>query len=278
MIRKNLTETEFKEVVANSKSIADVCRGLGIVPKGGNYKTVNQLLKKYSADTSHFTGGAWNQGDRYRPIMMPTPIEKILIKGSVYSSYALKNRLFKEGFKEQCCECCGLEYWLEQPIKLELHHVNGDNNDNRIENLQILCPNCHAYTDNYRGANKVSKSAPSEEWLNRPAYTKKDESNKIKRVVRPKVEAIAKQCKTCGEDYFGTNKNYCSLDCYKDDKGSDIPKVPELIDKYKELGSMVAMGKFYGVSDNAVRKWCIRYGILELMKSDSKKIETLTFN
>jgi hypothetical protein len=266
MIRKTLSEIEFNEIVTNSKSIADVCRGLGIVAKGGNYKTVNKLLITYSADTSHFTGAAWNQGDRYRPIKLPAPIESILIKGSFYSTYKLKQRLIKEGFKEQKCESCELEYWLGQPIKLELHHVNGDNNDNRIENLQILCPNCHAYTDNYRGSNKVTKSQLSEDWLNRPSHPKKDTSNEIKKVAKPKPDAVIKKCKKCGGNYTGGNKGYCSLDCYKEDKGDHVPKVPELLDTFKRLKSNVAVGKFYGVSDNAVKKWCKKYGIEDFIQ------------
>ena len=56
--------------------------------------------------------------------------------------------------KEKKCECCGNTEWLGKPIPLELHHINGINSDNRIENLEILCPNCHSFTENYRGLNK----------------------------------------------------------------------------------------------------------------------------
>ena len=69
------------------------------------------------------------------------------------STYHLKERLLKEGVKECKCECCGNTKWMGEPIALELHHVNGVKDDLRIENLQILCPNCHAFTDNYRGRN-----------------------------------------------------------------------------------------------------------------------------
>lgn len=65
----------------------------------------------------------------------------------------------RDGYKEYICEKCKRTEWEGEPISLELHHMNGDNRDNRIENLQLLCPNCHAQTDNYRGR---KKSAPIE--------------------------------------------------------------------------------------------------------------------
>lgn len=65
----------------------------------------------------------------------------------------IRIKLLKEGYKEHKCECCGLIQWLNNPIPLEVHHINGDRTDNRIENFQLLCPNCHAFTDSYRGKN-----------------------------------------------------------------------------------------------------------------------------
>lgn len=95
--------------------------------------------------------------ERYRPIKEARPLEEILVERSSYvSTYHLKERLLKEGVKEHRCECCGNTEWMGESIALELHHVNGVKDDLRIENLQILCPNCHAFTDNYRGRN-ISK-------------------------------------------------------------------------------------------------------------------------
>lgn len=70
-------------------------------------------------------------------------------------------KLFNEGLKERKCECCNNTEWMGYPIPLELHHINGVHTDNRIENLQVLCPNCHAQTDNYRGKN-IGMSAQEE--------------------------------------------------------------------------------------------------------------------
>lgn len=145
-------DSEFIDIVKSSYSIADICRKLNIKPYGGNYRVIKNKIKKLNIDTSHMTGQAWNQGDRKMNYIKP--IADILVNNSHYKSYRLAKRLVKEGLKEHKCECCGLKEWMGKVIKLELHHINGDPCDNRFENLQLLCPNCHSYTDNYRGKNK----------------------------------------------------------------------------------------------------------------------------
>lgn len=140
------------------KVYAEALRFLGIKDKGGNYRIIKKAISDYNIDTSHFTGQGWNQGLKFIP-KESKPLDEILTTDSSYQSFKLKNRLLKEGYKKHQCEKCHRTEWNGQEIPLELHHINGDNTDNRIENLQLLCPNCHALTSNYRGKNK---SAPSE--------------------------------------------------------------------------------------------------------------------
>jgi len=142
------------KVVAESKSKRQVLSKLGLVEAGGNYDQLKKYLQLHQIDTSHFTGYAWNKGLRGR--YMPTiPLSTILVKGSSFQSFKLKKRLFIENIKSQKCEDCG---WAKMSndgrIPLELDHINGDKYDNRIENLRVLCPNCHSLRPTHRGRNK----------------------------------------------------------------------------------------------------------------------------
>jgi hypothetical protein len=158
MGRSKLSKKEdLREAVKKSLSLAQVLRHFGLRPVGGNYKTLNNYIRQYKIDISHFTGKGWNVGSRYRNLKKKEPITNILIKNRPFSSYHLKRRLFNEGYKKKICECCGLSMWNGKPIPLELNHINGDNVDNRIENLEIICPNCHAQTPHYRGKSKKKK-------------------------------------------------------------------------------------------------------------------------
>ena len=80
-------------------------------------------------------------------------LEEYLQNSSDIQTNKVKKKILEEGIKEHKCECCGLTTWLNQPIPLELHHIDGDRTNNKIENYQLLCPNCHAFTDSYREKN-----------------------------------------------------------------------------------------------------------------------------
>ncbi len=123
---------------------------LGLVPRGGNYATVKKHLRELGIDTSHLKGRASNKGLK----ITTSPgrlLQEILRQGVYYKSFDLKVRLFRAGLKPQRCEECG---WVESTpdghLPLEIHHINGDPTDNRVENLLILCPNCHSLKPNYR--------------------------------------------------------------------------------------------------------------------------------
>ena len=151
MSKYKYNDEQFINAVANNKSIAGVLKSLGLRPYGGNYQIAHKNIKRLNLDTSHFTGQGWSKGMKFSP---KRQLSEILTNGVQYQSYKLAQRLVSEHVKEYRCEVCGNDVWLDNPIPLELHHINGDHCDNRLENLQLLCPNCHALTNNYRGKNK----------------------------------------------------------------------------------------------------------------------------
>jgi hypothetical protein len=157
IMKNKLTKDYLIKIVNESLSIADVCRALNLVPVGGNYRTINVKLKLWNINTSHFTGRAWNTGDKFKAFGNVTPLSEILIENSTYTNTGnLKKKLIDEGYKKDCCEECSLDTWNGKKLMIELHHENGINSDHRIENLKMLCPNCHSQTKSYRGNNVSS--------------------------------------------------------------------------------------------------------------------------
>jgi hypothetical protein len=152
--KRSWSDEQLVEAVKVSKSYRNVLILLGLIPAGGNYEQIQNRVKILELDVSHFTGMGWNIGLNFRP-KDPAPIETLLVKDSTYQSFSLKKRLFAEGFKKPACEMCG---WAQQSedgrIPVELDHINGDHHDNRLENLRILCPNCHSLQPTHRGKNK----------------------------------------------------------------------------------------------------------------------------
>jgi len=148
------TLTDLQNAVVTSVSLRQVLQKLNVAPAGGNYTTLKRAIKHFNLDTSHFTGQ--NLGGRKFP-ERSKPIEEYLQKGSTIHSYKLKIKLLNNGVFNPICSSCNLSEWLSKPISLELDHIDGDNTNNELSNLRLLCPNCHAFTPTYRGRNIQSK-------------------------------------------------------------------------------------------------------------------------
>lgn len=149
---------KYKTIVKESQSMGHLLELLGIVKAGGNYSTMRQRIRELNIDTTHWEKTkrqrqGWQRGKiGWREI----PLSEILVERSTYKggTHKLKLRLIRAGLLQKKCYGCQLTEWREFPIPLELEHINGDRFDCRIENLTLLCPNCHTLTPTYRGKNK----------------------------------------------------------------------------------------------------------------------------
>ena len=152
--KKSWTEQQLRIAVKSSTSTRQVLTKLGLKEAGGNYDQIKKYLQYYKIDSSHFKGQGWSKG--MKGIGKPRlSLDQILVKNSYFQSYKLKKRLLEAGVKKGKCEMCNwAEKSLDGRIPLELDHINGDSKDNRIENLRILCPNCHSLQPTHRGRNK----------------------------------------------------------------------------------------------------------------------------
>lgn len=148
------SDAKLRTATQRSKSIREVISRLNLIPAGGNYQSIKARLTALQVPIEHFTGSAWNKG--LRGIGKPRrTLEDILVRGSAFQSFKLKKRLFLAGLKQPQCEECGwAKIAKDGRIPVELDHINGDHSDNRIENLRILCPNCHSLQATHRGKNK----------------------------------------------------------------------------------------------------------------------------
>lgn len=166
-----------------------------------------------------------------KTILEKQSIEEILVEDSNYQSSKLKKRLIDAGLKEHKCEICGnIGEWQGKPLTLQVHHINGNHRDNRIENLQILCPNCHSQTDNHS----------------------------IKKNMQHNY------CADCGKE-IAIGSTWCPQCApkhnrvYKVDKDKR-PSKDELLNLI-QTKPFTEIGRMYGVSDNAIRKWCKSMGL-----------------
>ncbi len=145
---------DLNKVVKNSYSLREVIVKLGLVPAGGNYQQVKRVIEEQGLSTKHFTGQGWRKNRTFSFVPRKS-LKEILVKNSDFQSYKLKKRLYREGIKKPECELCD---WAEQAqdgrIPVELDHINGDRKDNRLQNLRILCPNCHSLQSTHRGRNQ----------------------------------------------------------------------------------------------------------------------------
>ena len=148
-VKRKATDEEVVRAVASSYSYAQVLRSLNMNIFGSAYPILKRRIKQLGLSTEHFTGASHLKGKTHNHTPA-RPLSDLLVKNSpCMNRGSLKRRLLKEGLLKYCCDECKLDKWQGKPISLQLEHKNGDGQDNRLENLTLLCPNCHSQTKTF---------------------------------------------------------------------------------------------------------------------------------
>lgn len=243
-MRKNIISKEqAMEICAKVTNIADFCRAVGWQPRGDNYKIFHKYVEQYGLDTSHFTGCRTNIGNRLNARNKLTDEEFFVRDTKNVKSSVIIKRLIDGNYKTLKCDCCGLTDWLNKPITLQLHHINGDHFDNRLENLQLLCPNCHSQTDSYSGKkNRLDENGESltkgkcyHTHKREPTYTCSKCGKRLERATKSGM------CKVCYNEWRSIEKN--------------CPSKEELQANFLKYQSYLQLSKLYNVSDKTIAKW-----------------------
>jgi hypothetical protein len=210
---------ELEKIVNESKTKTECLKKLGLRAAGGNFKTITKYIEEYQIDTKHFDAHQVriekiNRLNSEKKI----PLSEILIENSTYNRHRLKERLYDKNIKQRKCELCGQdEIWNGKKMSLIIDHINGVWDDNRIENLRIVCPNCNATLPTHCGKN---------------------------------ITNIVDKEKIDGRKIMTDTK----LKFYENSRKTQRPDYNTLKTEIDNLG-YVKTGKKYGVSDNAIRKW-----------------------
>lgn len=244
-MKSRINKEELEKIASKSLSVADMCRALNIRPNGSNYKTIKSRINEHKINVSHFTGSGWNCGKRFKPFGKTIPLSEILVENSTYMNNTnLKKRLINEGLKINKCEKCGIDKWQNDTISIQLHHIDENNMNNKIENLILLCPNCHSQMHK---KNNIKISSISE-------YRK---NKLIENQLKESLEKVKTKCIVCGNVNKRKRNNYCSKTCYNIHRNNEskMPHSEELMERLKTSNSVCEIARHYNVSDNTIRKW-----------------------
>jgi HNH endonuclease len=147
----DMSREDLRILVSKSSSYKEVLNCFGLENKGNNFKTLRLRMIEESIDFSHFK----TRTEYLKPFQEAAPLHSILVENSSFNRTHLKNKLLKSNLLKNECYICGqLPMWNNKPLSLQIDHINGVSNDNRLENLRILCPHCHSQTANFAGKNK----------------------------------------------------------------------------------------------------------------------------
>lgn len=325
---KTIPVETIKQIIKNSTSFAEALNRIGTAGTGRTYTQFQAYIKKLNIPTNHFAKRAQSA----------YVFEHYFCENSLISRSSIKKKILKEKLIEYKCDSCGIrDKWNGANLVLILDHINGVNNDNRLENLRFLCPNCNSQTSTFCSKNVAYQNSNININLNpintikkienRKKITKKEIIRELKKNNSLKATYSALSISVSALKYFCKKNNidtgyYILRDCFalkickqynknynihqlakmyntsignirrilnknkvliKQNPYTSFSRNPGLKEKIpvrntwqgceqeeviKELTEMLkfhrnlsAVGRVYGVSSNAVKKWCIKYKI-----------------
>ena len=225
-----INKEEFNKVCKSKPSLADILRHFGLHAGAGNYKTLKKRIEEDEIDISHIQLGLKANLNR-EPVIKYKKKEDVLhlfCENGKDNRFALKKFIRRFDMLDDHCQKCGLgSEWQGEEISLQLDHINGVNNDNRIENLRFLCPNCHSQTTSFNGKNKKNR------------YNCSD--------CGKEVTKEAKRCTSCSSIHAQKDK------CRRPEK--------HILKSLVWEKPCVKIAKDFDVSDSVIGKWCKFYDI-----------------
>lgn len=239
--RSKYTKELLEKVVNVSRNMTEVLKNLGLKPIGGNFRNISDHIRHNEVSTAHFETErhGWARGktkltdERVAKCARGRSLtnEEIFVENAPpIQGNRIGRRLVELGW-EYKCSICGLSDWLGKTITLHLDHINGVGNDNRIENLRFLCPNCHQQTETWGYSNRKGKA----------------------------LQPNANRCVDCGTEIHPQAERCRNCSGKQRSPKIDWPAVEDLILMVQE-GSFAAVAKELGVTDNAVRKHILTSG------------------
>lgn len=259
----------FVKLFYDSRSISDLARKLeyklkdGKMPGGVN-QIINRYIDKYELDKSHLVGQGWAAGKTRESdpniekwaIKLELPWDKAFSFGSTVNNQRLLKRLVRADKKKYECEKCKIYEWMNDSLVLEIHHINGIHHDNREDNLQILCPNCHSQMERSNEKRRRIKNKKQ-----------KEQRLRLNASFVSKYKPVRK-CSDCMNVIGRRAKTGRCVKCSQKHQRKVERPTKEALKHMIKTKPWTTIGKEFGVSDNAVRKWARSYGIIDWIKND----------
>ncbi len=230
---------DVRRAITNCDNFSAVCRELGVSVCTFNIKRIQTVCVTNGIDYSHFD---YNNSKLHKTKMKERTtrtVENSLVENSTLARSHLRGLLIRNGLFTNQCSCCGITEWQGKPITIEVDHINGISDDNRIENLRLLCPNCHSQTETFKTGN-IDKLKPRAN-IKKQSYSAVDMS----------------ECAHCGKEFIKhtSQSKFCSIECSnksKHDNKWDEMDLINLVDVQNISFRQISIQM--GVSLNAVRR------------------------